>query len=352
MKTLALNLLLVGAIASQVPVFRTETRIVEIPVIARDTRNSPDPDLTARELRLLDNGVEQNILSLEKFGGSTQPGDKTRDNAPGARLGPRWSIILLDTLNTPLADQIRGRDGVFGMLRKLQEGKDRIAIYVLRGELRLLCDFTADPEILRSVLDSYQPEQLPIGAVPPPPPSRPSSVSAGTLPPTPSEESVRLAGQRLTITLEALTGIARRLKSLPGEKSLVWMTAGFPPPHDPHGVDEVSAQLRAVKVRLYPIDARGLIACPILPCPPEVLLPIDMMEEFAAQTAGRAYHDSNGLSALVQKALEDSRQGYLLTYAPNNYRQDGSTHRVELQTSRKRLDLRYRSAYVADTPNR
>ncbi len=352
MKILALNLMLVGAIVPQVPEFRTETRIVEIPIIARDARNSPVPNLTVRELHLLDNGVEQNILSLEKFGGSTQPGDKTGDNTPSSRLGPRWSIILLDTLNTPLADQIKGRDGVFGMLRKLQEGQDRIAIYVLSEELRLLCDFTTDPEILRSVLDSYQPEQLPIGAVSTPSASRPSSAFAGPLPPAPDAVSLRLAEQRLTITLDAFTGIARRLKSLRGEKSLVWMTAGFLPPDHSHGVYEVSAQLRSAKVRLYPIDARGLFTCPSLPCPPALVLPIDMMEELAVQTGGRAYHDSNGLSALVAKALENSRQGYLLTYAPNNYRQDGSTHQVELQTSRKRLDLRYRSAYVADKPDR
>jgi VWFA-related protein len=175
---------------------------------------------------------------------------------------------------------------------------------------------------------------------------------AGLIPPPPDAESLRLAEQRLTITLNAFTGIARRLKSLRGEKSLVWMTAGFLPPDNLHGVYEVSAQLRSAKVRLYPIDARGLIACFSLPCPPAQFVPIEMMEELAVQTGGRAYHDSNGLSAPVAKALEDSRQGYLLTYAPNNYRQDGSTHQVELQTPRKRLDLRYRSAYLADTPDR
>jgi VWFA-related protein len=247
MKMSALNLMLAGSVAAQVPVFRTETRIVEIPVIARDSRNSPVPDLTMRQLRLLDNGVEQKILSLEKFSGSTQTGDKTRDNAPGSRLGPRWSIILLDTLNTPLADQIRGRDGVFGMLRKLLEEQDRIAIYVLREELRLLCDFTTDPEILRSVLNGYQPEQLPIGAVPPPSASRSSSALAGLIPPAPDAESLRLAEQRLTSTLNAFTGIARRLKSLRGEKSLVWMTAGFLPPDNLHGVYEGSAQLAPQK---------------------------------------------------------------------------------------------------------
>jgi hypothetical protein len=66
MKTVLLNAMLVGAIAAQAPVFRTETRIVEIPIIATDARNSPVPDLTARDLRLLDNGVEQNILSLDR----------------------------------------------------------------------------------------------------------------------------------------------------------------------------------------------------------------------------------------------------------------------------------------------
>jgi VWFA-related protein len=72
------------------------------------------------------------------------------------------------------------------------------------------------------------------------------------------------------------------------------------------------------------------------------------MEELAEQTGGRAYHDDNGLSALARAALEDSREGYVLTYAPANYKQDRSAHKVELRTSRKGIELRYRPGYIAD----
>ena len=344
------SLILAAAAAAQVPVFQSEARIVEVPVLARDARNSPVADLKISDLHLLDNGVEQSIVSLERFGG---PGPLRASGNPipdslGSRLGPRSSILLLDVLNTPLPDQIRGQNGISEMLRKVRQDQDKTAIYVLAEELRLLSNFTTDTEILRAVIDHYPTEQLPIGAVAPAPVTGRVSALGAPAPPR-DPESIRLAEQRLEITLDAFSRIASRMKTLPGEKSLVWMTAGFPPPGDPQRFYAVIEQLRAAKVRLYPIDARGLLACIQLPCPPWVSLNIDLMEELAHQTGGRAYHDSNGLSASVRSALEDSRQGYLLTYAPNNYRRDGAAHKVELQTSRKGIELRYRSGYVADS---
>jgi VWFA-related protein len=204
---------------------------------------------------------------------------------------------------------------------------------------------------LRTVIDRHRPEQLPIGAMPPPPITR-SASAVNALAPLRSPESISLAEQRFEITVDALSKVANRMKSLPGEKDLVWMTAGFPPPDDPRRFYEVSEQLRAARVRLYPIDARGFLACLPLPCPASVDLPIDVMEELARKTGGRAYHDSNGLSGFVRSALEDSRQGYLLTYSPNNYRRDGSPHKVELQTPRKGIQLRYRPGYTADSAGR
>ena len=44
--------------------------------------------------------------------------------------------------------------------------------------------------------------------------------------------------------------------------------------------------------------------------------------------------------------------GYVLTYAPRDYRLNGSTHLVSLKTSRKGIRLRYRPAYVADTSSK
>jgi VWFA-related protein len=213
----------------------------------------------------------------------------------------------------------------------------------------LLCDFTADPALLRSSLDGYRTEQLPIGATST---SLASATTSLNAPPARIADQPVFEEQRLSITLDAFKEIARRMQSLPGEKNLVWMTAGFPPPEDRHDFDGAIRQLRAAEVRLYPVDARGLIACIPLPCPPSVNLHIEMMEELAEQTGGRAFHDNNGLSALVRSALDEARQGYLLTYSPNNYRRDGSAHRVELKTSRKGIELHYRPGYVADSPAR
>ena len=73
-----------------------------------------------------------------------------------------------------------------------------------------------------------------------------------------------------------------------------------------------------------------------------------MMEELARETGGRAFHDDNGLAALARAALDDSREGYILTYSPNNYLRNGSAHIVQLRVARKNLELRYRSGYLAD----
>jgi len=347
MKTLLLGLACSAVLIAQTPVFKTESRIVEIPVLAKDSRNSPVADLRVRDLLLLDNGIEQSILTLESFGKPGQPGSHTLSDDPvTGRLGPRLSIIVLDKLNTPFQDQIRGHAGISEMLRKLPESPDKIAMYTLGEDLRMLCDFTSDIDITRTVLEKDKAEQLDIGALPLTPAAAIGRFqSIGATDPFPNAE------RRQEITLDAFRRIARRMKGMPGEKSLLWMTAGFIPSNDPHGLYEVIRQLRDAKVRLYPIDARGLIACPVLPCPPPVYLPVGMMRELAAQTGGRAFYDSNALAALARAALDDARQGYLLTYVPSNYRRDGLAHTVQLQVSRKGIELRYRSGYVADLPS-
>ena len=347
MKKLLLGLACSAVLIAQTPVFKTETRIVEIPVIAKDSRNSPVADLRVRDFVLLDNGIEQSILTLEKFGKPVRTGERTPPDDPVAgRLGPRRSIIVLDKLSTPFQDQIRGHAGISEMLRKLPETPDKIAIYTLGEDLRMLCDFTSDLDIIRKVIEKDKAEQLDIGALP-----LTLAASNARLQQLGTPDPFHYAERRFEITLDAFARIAHRMKGLPGEKSLLWMTAGFPPPENPHQFYEVSRRLRDARVRMYPIDDRGLIACLILPCPPSVYLPIGMMKELAAQTGGRAFYDSNALAALARAALDDSRQGYLLTYAPSNYRRDGLAHTVNLQVSQKGIELRYRSGYVADLPS-
>jgi VWFA-related protein len=72
------------------------------------------------------------------------------------------------------------------------------------------------------------------------------------------------------------------------------------------------------------------------------------MYELAELTGGRVYDDSNDIAGLIRAAIEDSREGYTLSYAPGNYQKDGSAHEVKLRTERKGIQLRYRPGYSAD----
>ena len=143
-------------------------------------------------------------------------------------------------------------------------------------------------------------------------------------------------------TMDALKAIARIMKAAPGEKNLLWVTAGFGLPNDRHAIQSTMGELAAAKLMLYPIDARGILMTSA------AYLSAKYLDDIAELTGGRAYINSNDVAGLVRDALDDSREGYFLTYAPRDYRQDGSTHLVQLKTRRKGVKLRYRSGYIAD----
>jgi hypothetical protein len=102
-------------------------------------------------------------------------------------------------------------------------------------------------------------------------------------------------------------------------------------------------ELTAARVSLYPV-------CLISPVAPVGAYGrVDGVCELAELTGGRAYYSGDSLADLLVSAMNDSREGYSLSYAPNDYRNDGSAHEVKLRTDRKSVELRYRSGYFADS---
>ena len=308
------------------PAFRAGTRVVEVAVAATHARNKfalrdllapPVGDLRATGLRLFDNGVEEIIASYEKLG---QAGAPASSDAQPQRL----SIIVLDALNTSntgYSEQIYGREGVSHMLSKLPPG-DRIAIFALGDKLHLLHDFSTDYGSLRAAVDKYQAGQ----------PANWVEYFPGQL-----SETIRIRD-----TLQALKQIAEATKNYPGRKSLLWVSAAFPTQvamtvfH--REAAEAMRELGVADVVLYPISPEGVRGAKQL----------DSMMEMAAPTGGRVFHGSNDVAALVRGAMDDAREGYLLTFVPKDYLEDGSFHNLRITSSRKGVDLRYRPGYVAD----
>jgi VWFA-related protein len=330
------------------PAFHAGTRVVEITVAAtrapnklalRDLVTPPVDDLRATDLRLFDNGVEQTIASFEKLGQGGAPAPTGRD-AKDSASPQRLSIIVLDALNTPWTDQIAGRAGVSQMLAKLPPG-DRIAILALGDNLHLLHDFSTDYASLRAAVEKYEGEKPANWAG-----TFPGDLFRAPHPPAAFSERIRIRD-----TLRALTEIGQMAKIYPGQKSLLWVSIAFPTQFTTLGVGGAAPapeffhieaaramrELGIANVALYPISPEGLN--PLNP---------DSMTEMAEPTGGRALFGSNDVSALVRAAMDDAREGYVLTFVPKDYQEDGSFHDLSLKTSRKGVELRYRPGYVAD----
>jgi VWFA-related protein len=338
-------LLLQALAVAQGPVFRSDTNIVEVAIVARDAKDSPVSDLKKSDFRLFDNGVEQKILSFERLGGIVATTRLPRE---------RLSIILLDSLNTSWGMQPPARRAVMEMLEKVPHGPDCIAIFALGDDLRVLHDFSDDMGVLRAAVERYNGELTrngvddPVaplaGHVTPPPTGGAPGARDSKLPVAPGfplADPYRQV-ERLTLTVDALRAIARMMKDAPGEKNLLWVTAGFPPPDGTRQeIQSAMHALAAAKILLYPVDARGVLDG-------RGFANAQRLWEFAEQTGGRVFLNSNDTAGFLRSALEDSREGYVLTYAPRDYQRDGSAHLVRLRTSRKGVTLRYRPGYLAD----
>ena len=335
------------------PLFRTRTRVVEVSLQATRADGSPVEDLTPRELRLFDNNREEAITTFERVSASAADSSRTGKTEPPGRRANRLSVLLLDALNTDWSDQIYARRAAARVLDRIP-ASERIAIFVLGDGLRLVHDFSSDSASLKALV------QFLSGAVP-----RDQLDSAGN--PFAAEfsysdlgrpkESAQFAAlrqrQRILETLEALTAIAHLVKSAPGQKNLLWLSAGFPlRVNGPRGAldtesfhneaAQTTRELNAANLTIYPIDARGLSISS------RAYINIGTMQELAEQTGGKAYYNSNDLASLVRSAFEDSRRGYVLTYAPSDLQDDGQYHSIRLRTTRRGVQLRYRPGYYAD----
>ena len=346
MKPFLSLMMAVVTMAQSPPVFQANTRMVEITVVATRSGGKPVTDLRADELFLFDNKKPQSIAIFEKLGS-----DDSDNSGPNARSHRRWlSIIVLDALNTDWSAQIYGRKAVSQIIEKLSPD-NRVAIFALGDGLRLLHDFSSDMPSLRAAIDRYHGEQPFLGAdkVAPANPlaaQLPADEIAHRTAPDPDPSAGFYQERRIFTTLDSLVAIARIMKNAPGKKNLLWVSAAFPLTSHHQDVSGAMRKLTSAGLVLYAIDPRGVVLSSAAEAND------DTMKELTEQTGGRTFYNDNDVASLVRAALDDSREGYVLTYKPRDYREDGSFHTVRLRTTRKGVELRYRPGYFADSSQR
>lgn len=232
------------------------TRLVQVNVIVKDREGRLVSGLTQHDFTVFDNGKPQtiSIFNVEE----TKPASALASqlpvgvfsNIPERQSGsiPSVTVILLDALNTPGADQAYARLQVLKFLQQFQP-RNPVALYALGLKLRVLHDFTTDTSALEQAAAAYRGEALAlVGASEKPtgslsPLAVPTS-APGEKPTTIQQEFAEAVaesdrrsanaapnyymGLRVELTTNALIAIANHLQGVPGRKNLIWVSDGFP----------------------------------------------------------------------------------------------------------------------------
>jgi VWFA-related protein len=139
--------------------------MILVNVVATD-KSGPITDLTARDFSVIEDGKAQKLAAFafekptlvdEKVANPLPPNVYTNRPSYLRSSGP-LTILLLDALNTPAADQTYVRRQLLHYLETQVKPGQRLAVFMLGEELHLLQDFTSDPQLLRSAVESFAPK--------------------------------------------------------------------------------------------------------------------------------------------------------------------------------------------------
>jgi VWFA-related protein len=306
--------------------FQSSIQLLQVRVIAEGKDGKPITDLRQEEFQLVDNGLSQDIrLFLNESEQSSiappplPPGTFT--NRAVSRRGEHsgYSVIVLDTLLTSLADENQGGSGAIWAIQKAVQALrslpagENVAIYATGYKLWVIREFTQDRESLEEKLRKWKP-------------------AMDVLPPELKVEVLR----------QEIEQIAGHAAAIPGRKNLIWIAYRFPiaPP--------VVQKLRNADVAVYPVDAHGSV----IGLKSEKALANLPLRALAAATGGVAYFDRDDIDVAVREAIDDGRSNYTLGFYPSGDGSVSRVHQIAVRVTRPGVTLRYRKIYQTEPPRK
>src|SRR5208283_3441628 len=236
-------------------VIRVESRLVLVDSVVTDKKGDYIRDLTAKEFKVWEDNKEQAITSFSF----------EEDSASPAKNQKRYMVLFFDNSTMDMGDQVRARKAASQFIDANAGPNRLIAIIDFGGSVHIAQNFTADPERLKQVVAGVKGSSVSPNA------QTVEVASLGT-PPIPSLSNAEADFGAHTVML-ALRSLAKDLTGVPGRKSLVMLTSGFP--LTPDRQSELTAVIDAcnkANVAVYPIDVRGLVVPGDLTGPPHSFL--------------------------------------------------------------------------------
>ena len=376
--------------------FRSQSYLVLVPVVVRDKKGQHVSGLKKEDFALFENDKPRSIALFEEVQTKTTPVQRLKLPANaytniGADQNPRRvTVFLLDSINTPFLDQTFGRQEVIRYLSQQVTEDELIMVLQLNSKgLHVIHDFTTDTKGLIAALqrvNSSTPAMTGHSVE-----TRAFATAGGGVdtfsgPERTADPAARISefisagdasaatyqqGLAVQDTMSALLTISRALEGVPGRKSLIWLSAGFPfyldsPSATPNGqlgtlYEHTFGALNQANVAIYSIDPRGLM---------NYLqdatvgggirdggigfgsrswfhqTELDSLREFAEMTGGRPFYNSNDLAKSIGRATDDASAYYNIGYYLNKDDDKAGWRKFKVQVARSGLDVRYRKGML------
>ncbi len=376
--------------------FRTQSILIQVPVVVTDKKGNHLHGLTKGDLHLFENGKEQSISAFEEMVTSNAklPAAEEKagefhnlaipDNQPHA-----LTIIALDTVNTPFLDQTYGRRELVKYLANNIESGQVLSLMIITSHgLKVVQGLTGDSAQLVQTLKKVSGE---IPVMQGEDMDAQADVAAGDVPDAFSQTSLntdpdtilqnfiehgdaieaRFEQERaIESTLHGFMGIAWTLSGLPGRKSLIWATGGFPftiadPATVPGGYlstlyERTMQALTEAQISVYPVDVRGLVNSSPIGDATRSRAPstrnftnrawlqqssIDTLNEFAEMTGGKAFYNTNDLTTSFKRAADDASSYYLVGYYLDTRNNKAGWRQLKVKVDKKDTEVRARKGF-------
>jgi VWFA-related protein len=386
-------------------VVRVNTALVQTDVTVFDRRGTFVEDLKREQFVLKVDGKPREISFFEKIKAGSYSEEAqlaaARGNALSGSNGGapipldrgRTIFFFVDDLHVPASDIVQVRESLRRFVDRTMGQNDEAAIVATSGQVGFLQQLTDNKAVLRAAVErittrfqdvrdaerpamsQYQamlverndPDVLDvfIDAILRDSPGLPRQI-AGDMVRNRAAALLQQSGMITTNTLAALEGLVKSTARLPGRKLVLFVSSGFL--LDRNNSDafdrlrRVTSAAANAGVVIYSIDARGLVASTAdlsdaVPFDPSGRLERASMGELGAtqeglnalarDTGGRAFFNTNALSAAVTTAVKESSVYYLLAWRPEGEEQRSPRFRqVEVSVAgRPELVVRFRRGF-------
>ena len=386
--------------------------LVLVPVVVTDKSGKHISGLAKGAFQIEENGKGRGVSIFEEIQ-TEKPVSRAQASTSGGHSnfllgdGHPWrvTIVVIDMINSRWARQLEAKKQLTDYLLRSAERDEPIALFGLTSTgLRQLHPFTADTKILIAALQklklslsSEDLTQAPDALTPDPLDQQRASDEEQLLSQIllDLDTTVKADYQRIATreTLAGMSQLAHAFQAIPGRKTFIWVSGGFPfTIDDPQSFarlgddlrreyDEAWRSLVSANIAVYPVDLSAADYTPTsLPSAntgmsqskiavirgtngikSPMRFPYDRTAEqrmtlhaFADATGGRACMSASDLEKCFGDAVDDSRDYYLLGYYLDDDTQPG-WRKLKVKVAQRGLQIRYREGFyvtpkIPDTP--